>query len=105
MRLVPSAIAGIVAISARVTLVAQRPPAGPVSAGPPPGEWQLPGRDYALTRFSPLAQVSVSNVAQLRAVWTFSTGALHAHEGNPLVVGATLFVHTPYPNMVFALDL
>ena len=86
-------------------LAAQRPSVAPAPTGPPAGEWQLPGRDYGLTRYSPLDQIAVNNIGQLRPVWTFSTGALRAHEGNPLVVGSTLFLHTPYPNTVFALDL
>ncbi len=82
----------------------RRPPAtGPRNVAP--GEWQMSGRDYALTRFSPLDQIGTANVAQLRPVWSFSTGALRAHEGNPLVVGSMMYVHTPYPNAVFALDL
>ncbi|HTL05688.1 MAG TPA: PQQ-dependent dehydrogenase, methanol/ethanol family [Gemmatimonadales bacterium] len=84
-------------------LPAQRPAPAPATSDA--GEWSLPGRDYALTRFAPLDQINRANVAQLRPVWTFSTGALRGHEGNPLVVGATLYVHTPYPNQVFALDL
>jgi alcohol dehydrogenase (cytochrome c) len=88
-----------------VPLLAQRRPAAPVTQGPPPGDWQSAGRDYALTRYSPLDQISTANVAQLRPVWTFSTGALRGHEGNPLVVGSMMYVHTPYPNAVFALDL
>jgi len=84
-------------------LPAQRPAPAPATSDA--GEWSLPGRDYALTRFVPLDQINTANVAQLRPVWTFSTGALRGHEGNPLVVGATLYVHTPYPNQVFALDL
>ena len=83
----------------------QRTPAPPTPAGIPPGDWQQPGRDYGLTRFSPLDQISTGNVAGLRPVWSFSTGALRAHEGSPLVVGSMLYVHTPYPNQVFALDL
>ena len=86
-------------------LVAQRPSVAPAPTGPPVGAWQLPGRDYGLTRYSPLDQIAVDNIGQLRPVWTFSTGAIRAHEGNPLVVGSTLFLHTPYPNTVFALDL
>ena len=83
---------------------AQRP-AAPPPRDPLAGDWQLAGRDPALTRFSPLEQINAGNVGQLRPVWSFSTGALRAHEGNPLVIAATLFVHTPYPNVVFALDL
>jgi glucose dehydrogenase len=52
----------------------------------PKGDWWMTGRDYALTRFSPLDQISTSNVSQLRPVWSFSTGVLRGHEGNPLVV-------------------
>jgi len=97
--------AAALALAAPDRLPAQRTPAAPPATGPAPGDWSLPGRDYALTRYSPLDQIGAANVAQLRPVWSFSTGALHAHEGNPLVIGSTLFVHTPYPNAVFALDL
>jgi alcohol dehydrogenase (cytochrome c)/methanol dehydrogenase (cytochrome c) subunit 1 len=71
----------------------------------PDGDWQMAGRDYSLQRFSPLAQVSTSNVATLKAAWTFSTGTLRGHEGNPLVVGNVMYVHTSFPNIVYALDL
>ena len=30
---------------------------------------------------------------------------LRGHEGEPLVVGSTMYVHTPFPNIVYALDL
>ena len=97
------ALAGCLAAPLR----GQRPsaPAPGTAGGLPPGEWQLPGRDYGLTRFSPLDQINAGNVTRLRPMWSFSTGSLKAHEGNPLVVGSTLYVTTPYPNQVFALDL
>lgn len=69
------------------------------------GEWTSAGRDDALTRWSPLDQINRENVASLAPAWTFSTGIAGPHEGSPLVVGSTMFVHTPYPNKVFALDL
>jgi len=100
-----SLVAAMLALAVSESLPAQRPAAVPAGPGPAPAEWSLPGRDYALTRYSPLDQIGTANVAQLRPVWSFSTGALRAHEGNPLVIGTTLFVHTPYPNAVFALDL
>ena len=84
---------------------AQRRPPAPPAGTVPVGEWQLPGRDYGLTRFSPLGQISATNVANLKPVWSFSTGSLRGHEGSPLVVGSTMYVHTPFPNAVFALDL
>jgi PQQ-dependent dehydrogenase (methanol/ethanol family) len=69
------------------------------------GEWPLPARDYAGTRSSPLNQITVANVQSLKPVWSFSTGLLRAHEGNPLVLGSVMYVHSPFPNAVFALDL
>ena len=41
-----------------------------------------------------------TNVKNLRPAWTFSTGVLRGHEGGPLVVGSTMYVHTPFPNTV-----
>ena len=71
----------------------------------PEGDWQMPGRDYSMQRFSPLAQINTSNVANLKASWSFSTGTLRGHEGNPLVIGNVMYVHTSFPNIVYALDL
>ena len=70
-----------------------------------PGQWVLPGKDYALTRHSELSQITKDNVKNLKASWTFSTGVLRGHEGAPLVVGTTMYVVTPFPNIVYALDL
>ncbi len=61
--------------------------------------------DYANTRFSKLNQINRHNVKNLQVAWTFSTGVLRGHEGAPLVVGDTMYVHTPFPNIVYALDL
>ena len=61
--------------------------------------------DYANTRFSPLDQIDAHNVGRLKVAWTFSTGVLRGHEGAPIVVGSVMYVHTPFPNTVYALDL
>ncbi|HEU5219867.1 MAG TPA: PQQ-binding-like beta-propeller repeat protein, partial [Gemmatimonadales bacterium] len=97
--------AAVMCLAFVLPLHAQRRPAPPPVPGPPLGDWQSPGRDDGLSRYSPLDQVSTTNVGQLRAVWSFSTGSLRGHEGNPLVVGSMMLVHTPYPNVVYALDL
>jgi PQQ-dependent dehydrogenase (methanol/ethanol family) len=70
-----------------------------------PGEWTLPGRDWANTRYSPLNQITAENAKNLRVAWTFSTGVNRGHEGTPLVVNQTMYVITPHPNNVFAIDL
>lgn len=61
--------------------------------------------DYANTRYSELDQINRDNVGDLQVAWTFSTGVLRGHEGAPLVIGDTMYVHTPFPNIVYALDL
>ncbi|WP_394093507.1 methanol/ethanol family PQQ-dependent dehydrogenase [Xanthobacter versatilis] len=61
--------------------------------------------DYANTRYSRLDQINAGNVGKLAVAWTFSTGVLRGHEGSPLVVDGVMYVHTPFPNIVYALDL
>ena len=73
--------------------------------GATPGEWVMPGYDYGMQRFSPLKQITTANVANLKAAWSFSTGTLRGHEGGPLVIGTVMYVHTSFPNKVYALDL
>ncbi len=64
-----------------------------------------PARDYANSRYSPLAQITPANAKNLHVSWTFSTGVLRGHEGQPLVVDNTMYIVTPYPNVAYALDL
>ncbi len=74
-------------------------------ASPPPGDWPMPGRDHAATRFSPLDRITPANVRNLKVEWTFATGSLKGHGGSPLVVGGWLYLHTPHPVTVYAFDL
>jgi lanthanide-dependent methanol dehydrogenase len=71
----------------------------------PPGEWRSQARDYANTRYSTLDQINTSNVSRLRVAWTFSDGTLNGHEAAPLVVDNTMYVVTPFPDILYALDL
>jgi PQQ-dependent dehydrogenase (methanol/ethanol family) len=70
-----------------------------------PKEWVMPTGDYANTRYSQLKQITADNVGKLQVAWTFSTGVLRGHEGGPLIIGDVMYVHGPFPNPVFALDL
>ena len=67
--------------------------------------WAIQTGDYANQRYSTLEQITKDNVKDLRVAWTFSTGVLRGHEGSPLVIGDVMYVHTPFPNIVYALDL
>ena len=73
--------------------------------GKDPTNWVMQSGDYANTRYSPLKNIDKANVGDLQVAWSFSTGVLRGHEGGPLVIGDTMFVHTPFPNIVYALDL
>src|SRR3954463_8993959 len=77
----------------------------PVAAAAPEGEWTMPLGDYAATRYSALAEINPANVARLRPVFTYDTGIPRGHEAPPLVVGGTMYLVTPFPNQVVALDL
>ena len=67
--------------------------------------WAMWGRTYDGQRYSPLDQINKENVGGLQVAWTFSTGVLRGHEGGPLVIGDTMWVHTPFPNKVFSINL
>jgi PQQ-dependent dehydrogenase (methanol/ethanol family) len=69
------------------------------------GNWTRPGLDYAGSRFSSLDQITIDSVKQLGVKSTFSTGFLRGHEAAPLVANNTMYIVTPFPNVVYALDL
>src|SRR2546425_686924 len=70
-----------------------------------PKDWVMPTGNYANHRYSQLKQITAANVGKLQVAWTFSTGVLRGHEGGPLVIGNVMYVHGPFPNPVYALDL
>src|SRR3954465_10191435 len=79
-----------------------------VAAQPPgqdDGQWLMPAKNYASTRYSELAQIDARNVGNLKVAWTFSTGNTRGHEAAPLIVGGTMYVVAPFPNYLYALDL
>src|SRR5687767_9870133 len=67
--------------------------------------WAMQSGDYANHRYSDLKDINVENVGELQVAWTLSTGVLRGHEGSPLVIGDTMYVHTPFPNNVYAVNL
>jgi lanthanide-dependent methanol dehydrogenase len=91
---------------------AQQPPQGQYSGqaytgkmAPDDGQWVRPAKDYASTRYSTLDQINTSNIKNLKVAWTFNTGTDRGQEAAPLVVNNTMYIVTPWPNLLFALDL
>ena len=68
------------------------------------GQWLRATKDYANTRFSALDQINQSNVAQLRPAFTFSTGVDRGQEAAPIVANGIMYIATPWPNVLYALD-
>jgi PQQ-dependent dehydrogenase (methanol/ethanol family) len=96
----------------RSAALASRSPSGAApaaAAGSTPdtseSRWVIPAKNYASTRFSTLDQINTANVAQLKLAFTFSTGVNRGHEAAPLVVDNTMYIVTPFPNLLYALDL
>ena len=67
--------------------------------------WVMQTKDYSATHFSELYDININNVKDLKVAWSFSTGVLNGHEGGPLVVDGIMYVHSPYPNNIFAINL
>ena len=88
-----------------VTAGAARVPDSTADATGSGAEWDQVAGDDANTRFSTLDQINTTNAAQLTLAWSFSTGVNRGQEAAPLVVGGTMYVVTPYPNILYALDL
>lgn len=70
-----------------------------------PKNWAMQAGDMYNQRHSQLKQINTGNVGKMQVAWTFSTGVLRGHEGSPLVIDGTMYLHSPFPNKVWALDL
>jgi glucose dehydrogenase len=117
MLLVPWALTAAACGDARPPADARTEPVRPAVAGPvdttapggttdaAEGEWVRSARDYEGTRFSPLRQITTANAESLQVAWTFSTGVNRGQEAAPIVAGTTMYVVTPFPNLIYALDL
>ena len=65
--------------------------------------WASYGRDQTNQRYSPLAQITTSNISALQPAWRYKTGVPHAFEASPIVLDGVMYVSTPL-NHVIALD-
>ncbi|SIQ12448.1 quinoprotein glucose dehydrogenase [Rhizobium sp. RU35A] len=120
----PLAIAVVLAIAVAIfsmlansTDMEGRLPEDKIAAAPdlggnvPPGEWHQYGRTPYGQRYSPLDQVNVQNVANLKEVWRYQTGDVKlpddvgetTYQVTPLKVGNSLYLCTPH-NWAIAID-
>ena len=105
MRLKISVMA-VIAVVLPVAAHGQSPPGDdPQSLQGDDSQWAIPAKNYASTRYSTLNKISPDNVKNLKVAWSMSTGTNQGHEGAPLVIGSTMFIHSSYPNHVYAVDL
>ncbi|TIU82121.1 MAG: PQQ-dependent dehydrogenase, methanol/ethanol family, partial [Mesorhizobium sp.] len=107
----PSIFPTLLLACATLLMAASQPPPAPAisppaaAAPPDDGQWTMPAKNYASTRYSELSEINEGNVKNLQVAFTFSTGVNKGQEAAPLVVGNTMYIVTPFPNIVYALDL
>ncbi|MFL5159779.1 MAG: PQQ-binding-like beta-propeller repeat protein, partial [Microvirga sp.] len=82
-----------------------QPSAPSFASAPEDGQWTIPQKNYASTRYSDLSEINAETVKNLQVAFTFSTGVNKGQESAPLVIGGTMYVLSPYPNILYALDL
>ena len=79
-----------------------------IQAGDPlkdPGNWPGFNRSLDSQRFSPLTEINTKNVGNLKIKCTFDLGESVNFQTGPVVVDGTMYLITPFPNYVYALDL
>src|SRR3954462_2485313 len=105
----PRSLPGLIAISAALLVpgfTRAELPQAPAAASPAEdGNWTMPARDYASTRYSGLDQINVGNVKDLKVAYTFSTGTLKGQESAVLAVDGVMYFVTSFPNYLVAIDL
>jgi len=70
---------------------------------PDAADWLMVRGTYEGWSYSPLDQITTTNVKQLQPLWVFATGVANGHEAPALVNRGVMFVATP-GNQVIALD-
>ena len=70
---------------------------------PDAGDWLMYRRTYDGSGFSPLKQITPSNIRKLSLAWSLSTDLVEAHETTPIVNHGRMFITTPGNNII-ALD-
>ncbi|HWY60527.1 MAG TPA: hypothetical protein VNW15_01370, partial [Rhizomicrobium sp.] len=71
-----------------------------------PGDWMAANFDNSSVRYSPLTQITPSNVNNLDQAWVYHlkpegfTGRLRYDESIPIVIGNTMYLGSPYGEVI-----
>ncbi|MEA2838972.1 MAG: lanthanide-dependent methanol dehydrogenase, partial [Methylobacteriaceae bacterium] len=84
---------------------AGKPVPPPFAAAPEDGQWTMPAKNVASTRYSGLDEITTDNAKNLKVAFTFSLGYNKGQEAAPLVIDNTMYIVSSYPNVLYALDL
>lgn len=74
-----------------------------LAADETPGDWLSYGRNYQEDRYSPLDQITKSNVNGLGLAWSINLGTTRGIEATPLVVDGIMYLTGPW-SVVYAID-
>src|ERR1700740_2665411 len=67
---------------------------------PEAGDWLMYRRTYDGFGFSPLKQITPSNIRRLTLAWSVGTDVLGAHETTPIVHRGRMVLKTPHNNII-----
>ena len=79
--------------------------ANPAAAPPDDGQWTMPTKNYAATRFSAMHEITPANIGNLKLAFSFSLNVNKGQEAAPIVADGVMYIVTAFPNIVYALDL
>ena len=80
-----------------------RPVTDEMLRNPPPGDWLMIRRNYQAWSHSPLAEITTSNVHELRLAWVWAMNEEGANQPTPLVHDGVMYLANTM-NIVQALD-
>jgi quinohemoprotein ethanol dehydrogenase len=99
-RIIAGAVSAVCALVGLCAYAGERPAwsteARVAAADSEPGSWLVAGRDYADTRFSPLREISDSNVARLRLAWYYDLDTHRGQEATPVAIDGVLYTSSAW---------
>jgi quinohemoprotein ethanol dehydrogenase len=74
-----------------------------LNADATPGDWLSYGRNYSEDRYSPLNQITKTNIKDLGLAWSIDLGSIRGIEATPIVVDGIMYLTGPW-SIVYAVD-